>query len=368
MKLVLIRPSFYDWCQNKLFTEGTSFISLYQEAFSLWKKFAYQQGFELATWDQAPLEKADIFWFLDLPPSRREFERICAQLRPKTPLVLQILESPVFGTHAFDSRNTQDFQAILSYEYPEVLRSRPGYFHYHLPNQRHQPTSNLAYSDRRGLLLLNSNRVEGWFAMRQVGLAGLPGIGKLLSGWHCSPKLFQEVLAGELYSRRRCIARLAETIDSHFLDIYGRGWNGEQISWCPIYPNPSYRSWRGIPQLSKWTLCEQYRFVLSFENFRGDRGYISEKIFDPLFAGSVPVYLGDEQIEDYIPAEAFIDARNFENDRELLRYLIAFPEEKWQEMKRVGQDFLKSENFKFFESMSFSSIATQILQKLNRQV
>ena len=122
MKKVLIRPSFQDWCNNQLFTAGTSFAGVYQEAFALWKQKAAQQGFRLDTWDQAPLETADIFWFLDLPPSRREFKEICAQLRPRTPLILQILENPILSIHAFHSKNTQAFKAVLSYE-PEIGRA-----------------------------------------------------------------------------------------------------------------------------------------------------------------------------------------------------------------------------------------------------
>lgn len=364
MKLVLIRPPFQDWCNNKLFTEGTSFAGVYQEAFALWQQQAAQQGFQLATWDQAPLDQADIFWFLDLPPSRREFEQICDQLKPETPRVLQILESPVLGIHAFHPKNTQRFQAVLSYEPPEVIHSRPYYFPYRLPNAHRKPQTNLPYSDRKGMLLINSNRVEGWFGMRQVGLAGLPAIGKFFSGWHCTPAMFQEVVSGELYSHRRQIARLAAKIAPGFLDIYGRGWNGEQVSWCPLYPNRPYACWRGIPQVSKWDLCEQYRFVLSFENFRGNRGYISEKIFDPLFAGSVPVYLGDDQIEKYVPPEVFVDARDFKHYTDLLQYLINVPEEQWQAMHRSGQQFLESEQFKAFESKGYAPVATQVLKQL----
>ena len=40
---------------------------------------------------------------------------------------------------------------------------------------------------------------------------------------------------------------------------------------------------------------------MAYENFRGRRGYISEKIFDALQAGSVPVYLGEERIAEFVP-------------------------------------------------------------------
>ncbi|MDM3861009.1 MAG: glycosyltransferase family 10 [Aphanizomenon gracile PMC644.10] len=365
MKRVLIRPTFHDWCENKLFTQGTSFSAVYQEAFSLWKQQAAKLGFQLDTWDQAPLDTADIFWFLDLPPSRREFERIRTQLKPNTPIVLQILESPFLAIHALHQSNTKDFDAVLTYQHPNIGHFPPNYYHYRLPNQIRYPQTNIPFAERKGLSLINSNRIEGFLAMRQVGLAGLPAIGKFLSGWHCSIPMFREAIFGELYSHRRQIAKLAESLAPDFLDLYGRGWNGEQISWCPLYINRPYKCWRGIPNISKWQLCEQYKFVLGFENFQGDLGYISEKIFDPIFAGSIPVYLGDDKIQNHVPPEVFIDARNFDNYTELLQYLLNFNENKWKKMKACGQDFLNSNNFKDFHSSSYANIALNILKQLN---
>ena len=360
MKRVLIRPSFQDWCNNKLFTQGTSFSSVYQEAFSLWKQQAAQHGFQLDTWDQAPLDSADIFWFLDLPPTRREFQKICAQLKPNTPKVLQILESPFLAIHALHQANTQDFDAVLTYQHPNIGHFPKNYYHYHLPNQIRYPKTNIPFAERKGLLLINSNRIEGFLAMRQVGLAGLPAIGKFLSGWHCSIPMFREAIFGELYSHRRQIAKLAESLAPDFLDLYGRGWNGEQISWCPLYINRPYKCWRGIPNISKWQLCEQYKFVLSFENFQGDLGYISEKVFDPLMAGSVPVYLGDRRISDYIPSQAFVDARDFSSYQEMLKYLINLPEKTWQKMRDAGANYLESELLSF-SSHRFAETALNVL-------
>ncbi len=364
MKQVLIRPSFQDWCDNRLFTQGTSFSSVYQEAFAEWKKLAAASGFNLDTWDQKPLDKADIFWFLDLPPTRKEFSYIRSQLKPNTPIVLQILESPLLDIHAFSKLNTQVFDAVLSYEHIPDIRNHKKYFHYHLPNQRYYPHTNLPYTQRKGLLMINSNRVEGFFAIRQLGLAGIPALGKLLTGWHCSIPMFIETLSGELYSHRRQIAKLAEQLNPDFLDIYGRGWNGEQISWFPFYPNRPYPTWRGIPNIHKGQLCEQYKFVLSFENFQGDLGYISEKIFDPIMAGAVPVYLGDRQITNYIPPEIFIDARNFKNYTDMLLYLINLSKKNWEELRKFGQSFIKSNDFQMYESSSFAKIALNILKEV----
>ena len=78
---------------------------------------------------------------------------------------------------------------------------------------------------------------------------------------------------------------------------------------------------------------------MAYENFRGRRGYISEKIFDALHAGSVPVYLGEERIAEFVPQQAFVDARNFRTRRELLAYLQSCSEPEWTRCARRDKTF-----------------------------
>jgi len=150
-----------------------------------------------------------------------------------------------------------------------------------------------------------------------------------------------------------------------FLDVFGAGWNGEQISWCPLYPNRPYRCWRRKVEISKHELSAEYRFVMAYENLRGRRGYISEKIFDALQAGSVPVYLGEERIAEFVPQEAFVDARDFRTHRELLAYLQLCPESEWREMRQAGQDFLRSTEFRPFTDEAFAERMTEVLRKFD---
>jgi hypothetical protein len=103
---------------------------------------------------------------------------------------------------------------------------------------------------------------------------------------------------------------------------------------------------------------------MAYENFRGRRGYISEKIFDALQAGSVPVYLGEERIEEFVPRESFVDARNFRTHRELLAYLQSCPEPEWVEMRESGQNFLRSAAFRSFTDEAFADCMTDVLRKV----
>lgn len=363
-KRVLVRPSFHDWCQNKLFSKGTSYEGIYRSAFSRWRELALAQCFTIDTWDLHPLESADVLWFLDLPPTRREFEAIRAKLKPGAKLVLQILETPALGWHAFRPENSSDFDAVVTYQHPETLAGRKNCHHYRLPNTLRAAPSNRPFSERKGLLFLNTNRVEGWWAMRQPGWAGLPMLGKLLAGWKCSLGDLREYSRRELYAARRALLREAERIAPDLVDLFGRGWNGEQVSWCPLYPNRPYRCWRGLAPCPKDELAAQYRFVGAFENFRGTLGYISEKLFDALFAGSVPVYLGEERITEFVPADCFVDARHFKTHRELLTYLRDCPEAEWQRMREAGQQFLRSDKIKPFTDEAFAQRMMEVLHRV----
>jgi hypothetical protein len=347
-----------------LFTDGTSWQGLYRSAFSAWKQKAMALGIQIDTWDQASLENCDLLWLLDLPSSRKEFEQIRSQLRPGTPIVLQMFESPVIAPFGLVPANREDLSTVVTYELPDASSATSGHFHYHLPVPILWPIRNPPFSQRKGLLMYYSNRVSGLWAIRQLGLAGLPFFGRMLAGWKCPLSLLGELSRGDLYGERRAIAREAERYIPDFLDIFGPGWNREQISWCPLYPDRPYCCWRGNAKASKHELSAEYRFVLAYENFRGRRGYISEKIFDALQAGSVPVYLGEERIAEFVPREAFVDARNFRTAHELLVYLQSCPEPKWRKMREAGQQFLCSAAFRPFTDEVFAQSMTDVLRKV----
>lgn len=74
---------------------------------------------------------------------------------------------------------------------------------------------------------------------------------------------------------------------------------------------------------SKLETCSGYRFTLAFENAIAT-DYVTEKFFDPLLAGSVPVYLGAPNVSQFAPAEdCYIDAADFSGPAELADYLLA---------------------------------------------
>lgn len=73
---------------------------------------------------------------------------------------------------------------------------------------------------------------------------------------------------------------------------------------------------------SKLDVMSKYKFTIAFENAIA-QDYVTEKFFDPLEAGSVPVYLGAPNVADFAPGDhCYIDVRDYPSPRALADYLL----------------------------------------------
>lgn len=77
----------------------------------------------------------------------------------------------------------------------------------------------------------------------------------------------------------------------------------------------------GYRMISKSRELSEYKFTIAFENSIYP-GYVTEKIFEPLVAGSVPIYFGDESCLMDFNEKAFIYANRFKTYGELRDYVI----------------------------------------------
>ena len=83
---------------------------------------------------------------------------------------------------------------------------------------------------------------------------------------------------------------------------------------------------RTIPGLddgrrTKLLTIARYRFTLAFENSIAP-DYVTEKFYDPLIAGSVPVVLGAPNVADFAPApNAYLNVADFDGPASLARRL-----------------------------------------------
>ena len=85
---------------------------------------------------------------------------------------------------------------------------------------------------------------------------------------------------------------------------------------------------KDIGYQSKMDTIADYKFTISFENAI-ERDYVTEKFYDPLIAGSVPIYLGAPNINDFAPDDkCFINASDWDSPKSLARYVMAVSEDK----------------------------------------
>jgi hypothetical protein len=64
-----------------------------------------------------------------------------------------------------------------------------------------------------------------------------------------------------------------------------------------------------------------YRFTIAFENFTS-AGYVTEKLLEPLAAGSIPIYWGAPECRSDFNPDAFIDANRFESLDSLVDFVL----------------------------------------------
>ena len=153
----------------------------------------------------------------------------------------------------------------------------------------------------------------------------------------------------------------------HDFDLYGINWDMpvpyggllgkvERRIWrvvnrfVTLRPFPSYR---GRVQ-HKSDVLTRTRFSICYENVRDLPGYITEKIFDCFFSGCVPVYWGAGNITDHIPADCFIDRRQFRDTGEVYAFLKSMTEQEFRGYQQRIAAFLQSDAAYPFSSEYFA--------------
>lgn len=170
----------------------------------------------------------------------------------------------------------------------------------------------------------------------------------------------------ELYSKR---IEAIEWFEKHHptdFEFYGIGWNDythanryvrflmKKIGISKVLA-PKYQTYQGSIK-SKKEILEKYKFAICYENARDIPGYITEKIFDCLFAGCVPIYWGANNITDYIPKECFIDKREFESYETLYDFIRTMKTEQYMSYLHSIEAFLTSQKKYLFTSDYFINI------------
>jgi len=143
-------------------------------------------------------------------------------------------------------------------------------------------------------------------------------------------------IPGELYSKRVEAARWFNDHSDLPFDVYGTP---------PFHQLPNYRGVL-MPHSQKFITLAQYRYCLAFENMYHpfwSKGML-EKMPDCLMCGTVPIYLGCYNIEEYIPLQCYIDFRQFKDYAELDRFLHEISDTEYQTYLDSIRDWVSKGN------------------------
>lgn len=226
---------------------------------------------------------------------------------PKPKLILFIWEPPAVQPEIWDPEIQKNFSKI--YTWNDDLVDGVRFFKFYLPSYSPRIFPLVAFEDRKFLTLIASR----------------------LSSRH----------PNQIYSEREKLIRFFEERPDVEFDLYGRYWEKRK-----------FRSWKGTIA-DKMSVLKNYRFAIAYENSL-ESGYITEKLWDVFAAGVVPIYWGAPNIERYVPADCFIDRRQFESDSALLSFLESMTKEEWEGYIDRAGAFLKSERIQKFTGEEYA--------------
>lgn len=322
------------------------------------RSYLQQQGIEVHTADYLP-EKPnnDVNLYISFGMFR-DYQKL-ARRKDVILSAFFIFEGPVVEPSIY-RRITKDqdyFPRIFTWSDSDSLlhfTKRPlRCQHFHWPQSYDQVHEQVwSRQDRKFLVMINSNKL---------------------------PRVYWR----ELYTERmRAVAYFSQYDE---IDLFGVGWDEPSwqlgrtripytlrrvyrlglAQWQKIKPDPSLqaarRVYRGKAE-SKSDTLGNYTFAICFENSIL-KGWITEKIFDCFFAGTIPIYLGAPDIEEYIPRDCFIDMRKFPDYPSLHKYLKSLTHAEIDGFRLRAREFLASSQYEPFTKRAYAELYRRIIQE-----
>lgn len=282
---------------NKALTDGPHNRDDCLRPYILLKEYLAKHNIVLATNDIHPPAMSDVVIHHDLQPAHTP------NAAEGHKHILEVYESPAINPHLLNPKLRHNFARVYTWEDDKVDNQKTFSLHYGLP----WPSK--------------AFNVDATLAAKTTLACTISGYKKVN-------------FKGELYSAREAVIRWYERHAPEHFNLYGMGWDKFTFTGLtrPLNRIPAARKllaptwplWRG-PVENKTTTMATHKFAYCFENVEGYTGYITEKPFDVLFAGCVPIYRGAPNVTDFIPPTCLIQATNFKNQAELHRYISTMP-------------------------------------------
>jgi alpha(1,3/1,4) fucosyltransferase len=301
--------------------------------FILLRELLASKGISLATYDLHPIENSRVSIHFDIHP-----ECGISKLSQRgNSAILVVSESPIINKCNHDPQLRSYFKKILTWESGKVNKNDTFW------------------------IGCGSGVFESEFSIREI----------LLQKNSSACMIFANKLSNEpqeLYSARREIIDWYEENAPEFLNLYGMGWERRifqnifrpfnRIGFFTRFKHVPPKIYRGQIE-SKISILKIHKFCFCYENVFGHASYISEKIFDSMMVGCVPVYLGAPDVGDFIPKKCFIDRTDFRDTASLHRYLTCMSSLEYRDYLNAIKDYRQQ----YFESSFFDRKWAEVIVK-----
>ena len=324
MKNIAFAQSSPDMGENRFF-DGDAAHDRWLEPFGDFRRELESAGHRCQTLDMYAPHEVDVLITTRYDLRINAIQRII-RVRPDCRIILWAIEEPVVcGLHEAEILTQLDCDRILTWR--DDLADGKKLIWSAIPQPRYLPgrTRAVPFAQRRLITAIYSNK----------------------SFRH--PK--------ELYSKRREV--LKTLVQSGIpVDLYGGGWDNADTVLRSV--------WRGTIK-DKYEVQRGYRFTLCFENSWDYAGDITEKPFDSLAAGSIPVYLGAPNIADYVPKACFVDFRDFSSVEALAHYLTHMPEAEFDARLQAIEQYMETDFARHYSGETQARILLRELGKMEKE-
>lgn len=187
-------------------------------------------------------------------------------------------------------------------------------------------------------------------------------------------KRFPKLIPDDLYDERLATIKWYESRHPEDFQLYGLGWEKPSPAFTKagklrrridrlrsqLYGYKPFPSFHGSVE-DKTTIFSVSKFAFCYENTKNLQNYITEKIFDAMMAGCVPIYWGADNIGQYIPKECFVDRRLFSDNSELYAFLKAIDAKRYLRYQQSIQRFLQGPGMEIFEAKYYVNRLVNII-------
>jgi len=305
-----------------------------------------QAGIEIRPFADWAGALPDVVVFLDCP--RMDDPDLQRCLAHGTPFLLVISENFHLQPHATYRELKPLARKILTYDLDEVDGQKVFWLPYSLD--------------------MKAGRQKREWALEQAR----PHLLGMVNSWKKSE------MPGDLYRKRNRLAIQAGKTLKGEMFLAGSGWDRHLVyslkwqrslakRWPSLarrlfqWPTSAYQGVLGFGE-AKLQALARCEFALVPENCSSLRGYITEKIFNALFAGCIPIYQGHPEATRWLPPEAFLPMERFRSGAQMVQFLRAMTREEREAYRDAGTRFLEGKAMEFFDVHKYVDVVRRHLE------